>query len=250
MLGALAAAVCSIASVEAFVAAADERVSPDVHRIVFAVASAIWGCGFLLVLWVAFEALRAGFRKHNRLTLLRTILASYVGLILIFAAIFYNVAFFGDYEDAAYKYTAYRDQALGRLPHHDLASQRAFNGINARFFSGVDWPYRDGHFPGGLPPGAYVLTAEEIRANALAAKTQADAVRFLPGERWSIFGDCLHLSVITIATLGYGDLTPRRPGARVATDLEAVCGQLIVVLALGMLFGNWWSDQSVGGDED
>jgi hypothetical protein len=68
--------------------------------------------------------------------------------------------------------------------------------------------------------------------------SEADVVQFLPEAGPAIFGDCLHLSVITMTTVGYGDITPRSLPARVATDVEAVCNTLLLIFGLGMIFGN------------
>lgn len=76
-----------------------------------------------------------------------------------------------------------------------------------------------------------------MRATALRPLNAV--VRFIPEASLSIFGDCLHLSVTTMTTVGYGDIVPRSLGARFATDSEAVCNTLLLIFGLGIIFGRW-----------
>lgn len=47
----------------------------------------------------------------------------------------------------------------------------------------------------------------------------------------------LYLSFVTISTLGYGDITPIGPGARILCSFEAVVGQLYVAVLIARLVG-------------
>jgi hypothetical protein len=64
--------------------------------------------------------------------------------------------------------------------------------------------------------------------------------RFFPdaftGGPHSLF-DLLYFSVITLATLGYGDISPVNPLARMAAILEALTGVLYTAILVGRLIG-------------
>lgn len=51
-------------------------------------------------------------------------------------------------------------------------------------------------------------------------------------------GNYLYFSFITMCTVGYGDLTPGPPGARVLAVAEALTGQLYLVTVIALLVGN------------
>ena len=56
---------------------------------------------------------------------------------------------------------------------------------------------------------------------------------FEEGNRLAVWFDCIHLSTVTIATLGYGDIAPTRWYSKLATDLEVLIGIAFVSLSLG-----------------
>jgi hypothetical protein len=49
----------------------------------------------------------------------------------------------------------------------------------------------------------------------------------------------LYYSVITLATVGFGDITPACAAARAVTMAEALVGQLYLVAVVGGVVGNW-----------
>ena len=51
-------------------------------------------------------------------------------------------------------------------------------------------------------------------------------------------GDYVYYSFITLCTVGYGDLTPGPPVARVLAMVEALIGQLYLVTVISLLVGN------------
>lgn len=54
-------------------------------------------------------------------------------------------------------------------------------------------------------------------------------------EAW--FSDFIYLSLVTITTLGYGDITPVTRAARVLTTAEAIIGQLYITIFIARLVG-------------
>ena len=51
--------------------------------------------------------------------------------------------------------------------------------------------------------------------------------------------DLLYFSLVTIVTLGYGDIVPVTPLARMVTAFEGVVGQFYVAAVVAMLVGRF-----------
>ena len=73
---------------------------------------------------------------------------------------------------------------------------------------------------------------------ALPADARDSGDRVQPSNQTHVYFDCVYLSVATITTTGYGDITPLTPLTRLISCLEMLSGQTIVVLALGMWFSS------------
>jgi hypothetical protein len=69
-------------------------------------------------------------------------------------------------------------------------------------------------------------------------------MQFQPENRLDVFLDCLHFSIMTITTVGYGDITPRQRIAKLASDAEVITGIVLFVVALGMVYGNWYEAEN------
>jgi hypothetical protein len=72
-------------------------------------------------------------------------------------------------------------------------------------------------------PGSYLYQGDSLSA-VLKGHAEADALAFL-----------LYFSVVTMTTLGYGDIAPAVPAARMLCSLEAVIGQLFVAVFIARL---------------
>ena len=72
-------------------------------------------------------------------------------------------------------------------------------------------------------PGSYLYQGESLSA-ALKGHPEIDALAFL-----------LYFSLVTLTTLGYGDIAPAVPAARMLCSLEAVIGQLFVAVFIARL---------------
>jgi voltage-gated potassium channel len=57
------------------------------------------------------------------------------------------------------------------------------------------------------------------------------------------FGDVIYFSLVTIATLGYGDIVPATNAARTVATIEAVIGQFYVAVVVAVLVGFFISQQ-------
>jgi hypothetical protein len=189
----------------------------------------------VLTMTVVVGSVGSAFRRRDPRLLLLAAISAYFSVMFVFASMYYEMAFAGDLSDAVAKYQHYRADVLSGVASPRYSDRRALAGIERRFWSGVDWPVEPGQYPGGLPPYAPEITMAQMRASAL--RPLDGVVRFIPDASLAIFGDCLHLSVTTMTTLGYGDIVPSSLGARFATDSEAVCNTLLLIFGLGLIFG-------------
>jgi voltage-gated potassium channel len=65
-----------------------------------------------------------------------------------------------------------------------------------------------------------------------------------------LFGDLLYFSLVTIATLGYGDILPVTSTARTIAVLEAVLGQFYVAVIVAVLVGMFISQKIESNAQD
>ena len=72
-------------------------------------------------------------------------------------------------------------------------------------------------------PGSYLYQGENLNA-VLKGHPEIDALAFL-----------LYFSLVTLTTLGYGDIAPAVPAARMLCSFEAVIGQLFVAVFIARL---------------
>lgn len=166
-----------------------------------------------VVLVIAASLIASFQRRESAKKAVLTIAIAYATLIASFASIYYVLAAFADYDDAVAKAV--------HVPYRDI---RAFKGIDERLWSGVDW-HPDA-------PNDREYSVREMRQEA----RRKQIVRFLPEERAAVFFQCLHLSIATITSTGYGDITPARPVSRLFTDIEMLSGTSLLVVALGIVF--------------
>jgi hypothetical protein len=208
-----------------------------------------WIAAYVVPLAIVFAALRASFsRKFYGPVWPRfvSIIVSYFAIMLVFAGFYYVLACEGDHNDAFVKYIHYEFQAIRQrqgllqAEPYRKADERSFRGIEARLYSGVDWPIDEQGKPRLLEEEAAQIPLTELMT--AAGKPMNEVVKFIPSARAPIFADCLYFSTITLATVGYGDISPRSGWAKMASALEALMGVALLVVALGMLFGNWRPD--------
>jgi hypothetical protein len=72
-------------------------------------------------------------------------------------------------------------------------------------------------------PGSYLYQGDSLSA-VLKGHPEVDALALL-----------LYFSVVTMTTLGYGDISPAMPAARMLCSFEAVIGQLFVAIFIARL---------------
>ncbi|MFV0333201.1 MAG: potassium channel family protein [Tropicimonas sp.] len=57
-------------------------------------------------------------------------------------------------------------------------------------------------------------------------------------EGSEVWSSMLYYSLVTLTTVGYGDITPLSPAARMAAGFEAVVGVLYIAVMVGSIVGN------------
>lgn len=58
--------------------------------------------------------------------------------------------------------------------------------------------------------------------------------------------DLVYFSFVTLTTLGYGDIAPKSPHARTLATLEALVGQLYLVILIARLVSLWAAEEQTG----
>jgi voltage-gated potassium channel len=51
------------------------------------------------------------------------------------------------------------------------------------------------------------------------------------------FSEAMHFSIVTISTVGYGDIVPASNIARLLTSIEVICGVLLLLFGVSELLG-------------
>lgn len=210
-----------------------------------------WVGSILLPAFVVAYALVSAFRRRSRSQALRVILFAYLSILLSFTGIYYSMSVVGDLREADDAFIYYQHAATrlaeGRyrqVPRR-VADSRAFHGMDRSPWKGLEeearpfYMHRDAEIP-----VEFLLEAARQYGDYgdfSSAQHRYFAPKFDPQARLPLLADCLHLSVVTMATLGYGDISPQRWYSKLATDLQVLAGQVLFVVALGMLFGQWWS---------
>jgi voltage-gated potassium channel Kch len=74
-----------------------------------------------------------------------------------------------------------------------------------------------------VEPGSYLYQGDSLTA-VLSGHPEIQSLAFL-----------LYFSLVTVTTLGYGDIAPAMPAARMLCSLEAVIGQLFVAVFIARM---------------
>ncbi len=179
------------------------------------------------------------------------ILHSYFATIFIFAGLFYQCCVFGDYEDAVQKEITYRYQKNQKINSSSkflflkVSDQRAFKGIKPRIWSGYDYPSDRVIFEKNLPESWHHFTKNENddlsieSIESIVLNTEKNEIEYQHQNCLEVYIDCLYFSTVSIATVGFGDISPNLGYTKLFAILEILIGISIFVFALGMLFSNW-----------
>lgn len=208
-----------------------------------------WLLSYILPVYIVGMALYSSFKVAPKRLLLFNILNSYFGIIIIFAGLYYSMCMVGDCNDAVEQYLYYRFEreyaGLRGLQLNETPKAfpykshcRVFNGMNDNLWLSVEdnIPLAYNRDESINPTTDYWIS--------VARKPIEQVVRFKPEARCPVFLECLHFSIITMTTVGYGDIIPNVWFAKLFADIQALSGVMLFGVALGMLFGNWWDGQS------
>lgn len=176
-----------------------------------------------------------GFRPQSRGRMLLSIATSYVALIVVFAGFNYVLCAIGDKAQTVAVARQYARWVTDKtqLPPSSI-DLRAFRGVES-LWTGVD-AY-------GPKTGLDGWTSDDyLNAFKAAAAAGRNDVKptFKPESRLAAFLDCVHFSIVTMTTTGYGDIAPNQLYSKLAADIQILAGVAVVVFALGMAFGGWW----------
>jgi voltage-gated potassium channel len=108
------------------------------------------------------------------------------------------------------------------LKQDRVSADMILGGINVYLLFAIGFMFIHA-FVEVLNPGSYLYQGESLSA-VLKGHPEIDALAFL-----------LYFSVVTLTTLGYGDMAPAVPAARMLCSLAAVIGQLFVAVFIARL---------------
>lgn len=197
---------------------------------------------FVIPVILALYALIVSLKAQTKLHGLMILLLSYISLIFSFASAYYAISWNGDMNDATEQYYYYNDlreiwQKEKPDPAYRTESSRAFKGMEARLLSGIEELAR----PLNYQQDAKNAPVREIMR--LTAYYDSKSPRYKYGikyhaeAKWEVFLDCIHYSIVTMATVGYGDIVPQSRLAKGMTDIQIISGQVLFLFALGIVFG-------------
>ena len=201
------------------------------------------GLGFLVLLLplsLSLLALYHSLKRQPRSQAAALVFGGYFAVLLAFVSLYYLFAFLGDFGDARESNSYYSAevrvmrQRSGPELRYRVVSERAFSGISARLWNGVEQHYGPFEDPRSGPPGLDTILGH--------ASSPDLPLEYQPQNRLAVWLDCLHFSTVTIATLGYGDIIPTKWYSKLAADIEVLMGMAFVSLSLGRLLSNRESD--------
>ena len=172
-------------------------------------------------------------KKSDRNINLLFIVYSYISIVLMFSSIYFFVTFISDFRDARDKYWHLyynRDFVIQGSASESIfnnINNLSFSGMKDRLWSGIDYPMNDISFRDKD------VLSYKIR---LSRTDFEEVVQYMPENSLKVYLDCIHFSITTITTTGYGDITPRTWFAKFIANVETIIGQVLTVLALGMFF--------------
>ena len=197
---------------------------------------------------VIFSIVFAFSRRLSRMSRLQFVVYAYACIVFIFAGLYFAMTFYSDHEYAIASYGYYRasgqwiretQEAEDSHLRPFAGTPRAFAGFNEHLWGNI---YDEERV---FPPVTFRKRYDrEVELAELAQLNPDRIIAFRTKAVPEVLSDCLHLSVMTLATVGYGNLAPTAWYAKMATNVEALSGIALFVLALGVLFSGW---QAPGG---
>ncbi|MBP2651702.1 MAG: Ion transport 2 domain protein [Firmicutes bacterium] len=182
------------------------------------------------------------FQKHQGRRKLVLVLVTYMYIIVGFANTYFLISYVGDEYDSLHKFRRYYElsqnqeaKSLMIKEEIHLPNNNALLGIKSKLWSGVDtkeqlqlWNYKFLSEITETLPVSYIFKGVEF--------TQPQVIRYQPDHKLSAYADCLYFSTITIASVGYGDITPQSALAKFLVCLETIMGQLLLALGIASAY--------------
>lgn len=195
------------------------------------------GCALGPLGFVAWS-IELSFKRRERMEMLITIVLSYVLLILVFASLYFSIDCISDYNSATEKTMYYMIAAeKNELPPAYSVDLRAFAGMTGKLWTGIGDDRRQLQEQSRFPKA---ISIESCLHEGARTQRARDAIHYQTDMVLPVIFDCIHLSVMTMTTVGYGDVSPQGGSiARPITDLQAIASTILLVLALGLLWGGW-----------
>jgi hypothetical protein len=203
----------------------------------------------LMPLGIALYATIAAFRRRAAIEGLLVICVGYLSVLSSFAGVYYSFNVISDYSEAYEKVNYYRhastrlDEGLYKSLPARAGDEMAFRGMRYSLWSGLDDEARPYfmHKEAKVPDD---LLLEAARRYGPPWPGDENRIAFSPkfnaDMRLQSLLQCFHFSVVTMATVGYGDVFPSQWYSQLVVDMQILIGQILVVVALGCVFGRWW----------
>ncbi len=179
-------------------------------------------------------------RGDNKLRALLNLILAYPTLIVCFASLYYLIAWEADLTDAEKQNEYYVNLHDNESKWKQIAptvprtiSYRAFKGFEYKLWTGIEELSRPAGYPADAP-----VPVDLILKNVAWVRGLPSFARTFNGPRaWGeVHLDCLHYSLVTMSTVGYGDISPQSRLAKVATGVQILCSQTLFLFALGFVF--------------
>lgn len=205
--------------------------------------------GLVLVLscWISFYGIYKLIRytmlqKHQGRKKLVLVLVTYIYMIIGFANTYFLITYLADGYDALHKFDDYYKLSLNKETKEfmiekeiRIPNSNALSGIKEKLWSGVDTKEQlqlwNAELFDKIPrplPVSFIFKGVEY--------TQHQVIRYLPNNKLYVYADCLYFSTVTIASIGYGDITPLSGLAKFLVCLEAIMGQLLLALGIASAY--------------
>lgn len=197
---------------------------------------------------ISIYATYAAFRRRAALDGLLVICAGYLAVLLSFAGVYYSFNVVSDYQESReladfYIHASTRlDQGLLQHVPERIADQQAFHGMRHPLWRDLSDEARPYFLHRGSKVPVDFLVAAARRYGPWPDGNQTASFRptFRGDQRLPALLQCIHFSVVTMATVGYGDVHPNQWYSRLAVDMQILMGQILIVVALGCVLGRWW----------
>jgi len=169
------------------------------------------------------------------------VIVGYVVMILSYSGVYFFVAGLSDYDQAFsanmhfQSVPEYRGLRWDNMSREDLITHMAEHVANKRAFNGMGRPlYLAIHEePSGRYGERTGLSGTDIIK--LAAARDAERPRVDLGVAWGLWWDCLHYSIVTAATVGYGDIIPISRLGKLVSDSQILASAAILVFGFAFV---------------